>query len=62
MTYANSDSADEHFKSFVADTALQDVVHHHAPGLIDHKIYIHGRKRLDYILVSEDVLTSSVGG
>ena len=35
---ANSDSTDEHFTSLVADTALQDVVHHHAPGLIDQKI------------------------
>ena len=41
---------------FIRDTNLKDVVSYYSPGLIDQSTYINGQRRLDYILVSEDLL------
>ena len=57
----NGDISDPHFSAFLADTVLHDVVTHHSPVLQNQSTYINGRKRLDYIQVSEDLLSSSTG-
>ena len=56
MMDANGDSSDNHFQTFIRDTNLKDVVAHYSPELIDQSTYINGQKRLDYIMVSEDLL------
>ena len=61
MMDANADLTDPHLKTFISDTALHDVIRHHAPGLMNQSTYVHGRKRIDYILVSEDILLPSTG-
>ena len=38
--------------------ALHDVVEYHSPDLLNESTYIYGQKRLDYTLVSEDLLGS----
>ena len=56
MMDANGDASDAHFQTFIRDTGLHDVVAHFSPELTDQSTYINGKKRLDYILVSEDLL------
>ena len=56
MMDANGDDTDEHLQHFIRDTALQDVVAHLAPELKGQSTYTNGKKRLDYILVSEELL------
>ena len=56
MMDANGDTSDEHQQNFIRDTALQDVVAHLAPELKGQSTYTNGKKRLDYILVSEEIL------
>ena len=56
MMDANGDDSDEHLQTFIRDTSLHDVVAHLAPELKGQSTYINGKKRLDYILVSEEIL------
>jgi len=61
MLDANSYSTDPQFKTFIADTVLHDVVAHHSPEANNQSTFVNGKKRLDYILVSEDILFPSIG-
>ena len=61
MMDANADSTDPHLHTFLANTSLQDVVQYHAPYLATQSTYINGKKKIDYILFSEDLLASSDG-
>ena len=56
MMDANGDNSDEHLQNFIRDTALHDVVAHLAPEVKGQSTYTNGKKRLDYILVSEEIL------
>ena len=56
MMNANGDEADKQFQKFINDTALHDVVAHFSAALTSQSTYINGQKRLDYILVSEDLI------
>ena len=57
----NADSTDPHLHTLLTNTSLQDVFQHHAPYLENQSTYINGKKRIDYILVSEDLLAFSEG-
>ena len=59
MMDANGDSSDTQIQTFMADTALHDVVEHHSPHLIHQSTYKQGIKRIDFILISEDLLAAS---
>ena len=61
MMDANGDITDTQFYHFITATALKDVVAHHSPDLTTQSTYNRGKKRIDYILVSEDLLHSGVG-
>ena len=56
MMDANSDTTDPHLHKFMAEAGLCDEVKHHNPKLTNQATYICSKKRLDYILVSENVL------
>ena len=56
MMDANGDSSDNHFQTFIRDTNLKDVVAYYSPEIKDQSTYINGQKRIDYILVSDDLL------
>ena len=58
MMDANGDRSDKHFLTFMRENALHDVLEYHSPQIKDQSTYINGTKRLDYILVSEDLLSS----
>ena len=59
MIDANSDKEDEYFNQFLADTALNDIIPYFQPNLETQSTYRHGQTRLDYILVSDEVLRAS---
>jgi len=61
MINANADSTYPQFKTCIADTALHDVVAHHSPEASNQSTYINCQKRLDYMLVTEDILFPSIG-
>ena len=61
MLDANADSTDLQFKAFIANTALNDVVSQHSPEACNQITYSNGKNRLDYSLVSEDILLPSTG-
>ena len=56
MMDANGDASDKQLRTFISDTTLHDVVAHLSPALKSQSTYINGQKRLDYILVSEDLI------
>ena len=59
MMDANGDSTDIQLQTFIANTALHDTVEYHSPHLAEQSTYRNGRKRIDYILVTEDLLALS---
>ena len=58
MMDANGDRSDPHFYTFLQETVLHDTVAHFSPNLKEQSTYINGRKRLDYILVTEELLAA----
>ena len=58
MMDASGDSTDPHLHTFIANTERYNVVAHHSPHLATQSTYRNGRKQIDYILISEDLLTS----
>lgn len=61
MLDANADSTDPSFNAFIADTVLYNVVSHHSPEVSNQSTYINSKKRLDYVLVSGNILISGTG-
>ena len=58
MMDSNSDSSDPHFHTFLQETALHDVVAHFSPNIKGQSTYNNGKKILDYILVTEELLAA----
>ena len=54
----NGDKEDSR-TNLLADTALKDSITHVQPNLESQPTYHHGHKRLDYILVSDEVIELS---
>ena len=61
MMDTNSDTSDPHLKSFIVDIYLHNVVNYQSLELINQNSHIDGRKKIEYILVSEDISHPSVG-
>ena len=61
MINANSDTTNPYLHIFMAEIGLYDAVKHHNPKIENQATYIWVKKRLDYILVSENVLHGSTG-
>ena len=59
MVDANSDTVDSQLKKIMVETGLCDTVKHQNHKLENQATYIWGKKRLDYILVSEIMLQCS---
>ena len=58
MMDANGDRSDPHFHTFLQETVLHDAVAHFSPNLKEPSTYINGKKILDYILVTEELLAA----
>ena len=58
MMDANGDRSDPRFHTFLQETALHDIVAHLSPNIIGQSTYNNGQKRLDYILVTEELLAA----
>lgn len=61
MMSGNTDSCNPHLKVLITDATLYDVIKHYSPELINQITYVNGRKRIDYILVSEYIHIPSIG-
>jgi len=59
MMDENSDTTDPHLQTFMAETGLCGTVKYHNPKFANQAMYVWGKKRLDYILVSENALQGS---